>query len=97
MATRTEDVGGSGASACECLLDVPDDLLQGVIQSLRPTDFVNVERVCARLMRVVRAHPFAAWLHNHSDQADWDKAWLDDNKETSEAWAEWGHPRLCLR
>jgi hypothetical protein len=38
-----------------CLLDVPGDLLQGVIRSLRPTELVAVERVCQSLIRVVRA------------------------------------------
>jgi hypothetical protein len=63
----------AAAPNCACLLDLSDDLLQSVIQSLRPTELVAVERACTQLLRVARAHPFAAWLRNHSDQADWDK------------------------
>jgi hypothetical protein len=80
---------------CPCLLDLPGDLLQGVIRSLRPTELVAVERVCSSLRGVVRAHPFVAWLRNHSDKKDWDKAWLKTKGNTAKACAEWGHPRLC--
>jgi hypothetical protein len=43
-----------------------------------------------------RTPPFAAWLRNHSNQEDWDAAWLeDDHDETAGSWPEWGYPRLC--
>jgi hypothetical protein len=83
------------APTCPCLLDLPGDLPQGVIGSLRPTELVAVERVCPSLRGVVRAHPFVAWLRDHSDKTTWDKAWLKTNDETARACAEWGHPRLC--
>jgi hypothetical protein len=83
------DHGSSGAALCL----LPSDLLQSVIQSLRPTDLVAAERVCTRLRHVVGAHPFAAWLRNNSNQMD--EAWLHDDDEMSKAQSEWGHPRLC--
>jgi hypothetical protein len=50
----------NGAPTNVSLLDVPNDLLQTVVQLLRPTKLVAVERVCTRLRHVVGAHPFAA-------------------------------------
>jgi hypothetical protein len=92
---RPPNMASPETPTCDCLLDLPGDLLQGVIQSLRPTELVAVERVCTKLMQVVRAHPFVAWLRKSSNWTAWDKRWFDNTEETRKARADWGHPRLC--
>jgi hypothetical protein len=72
-------------SACVSLLDVPGHTLQSVIQSMRPTELVAIERACTRLRHVVRAHPFAAWLRKNNYQMKRKAAW-DDSDDTFESW-----------
>lgn len=77
------------------LLDLPGELLQGVLQPLLRDDLVVLARVCTRLLLAVRAHPYVAWLRTNanSDRKEWDAVWFEDDNEACRA--EWGHPRAC--